>query len=146
LACLLSLGSGCILDRFEPEVGEQRAGLCRPEDSRPDSDVSFEDDIKPLFERSFGNAGCSCHLPTSRRTSGIDLTGLRLDDHAALLRGGDTSPDAVVPGDPCASLIVQKTSNAPPYGARMPSDGPPYLSPGEQALLRDWIAEGAHDN
>jgi hypothetical protein len=41
---------------------------------------------------------------------------------------------------------VQKTSNAPPTGNRMPSDGPPYLTPSERQLLSDWIAEGAHDN
>jgi len=37
-------------------------------------------------------------------------------------------------------------SSAPPFGSRMPSNGPPYFSPGERALIADWIAEGANDN
>jgi hypothetical protein len=147
LAALASAATGCIAETLEPDVGEVRAGLCRPDDSDPDRDVSFVDQIQPLFERPFGQAGCGCHQPTGRRASGIELTGLRLGGYADLMRGGDTSGDTiVVPGDPCASLVLQKTSNAPPTGARMPSDGPPYLSPHEHMLLHDWIAEGARDN
>lgn len=143
----LALLAGCVVESLEPGVGPLRAGLCEPEDSDPDNDVSFAKDIEPLFERPFGKAGCSCHLPTSSVTVGIQNSGLNLGSYAALRRGGNSGRDTiVVPGDPCMSLIVQKTSNAPPSGARMPSDGPPYLSPSEQQLLRDWIAEGAHDN
>ena len=32
------------------------------------------------------------------------------------------------------------------FGARMPTSGPPYMSPAERNLLADWIAEGARDN
>jgi hypothetical protein len=148
LASTLLLNAvGCVAEALEPEVGEVRAGLCEDEDSDPERDVSFAMEIKTLFERPFGQAGCTCHMPTGRKASGIELTGLRLGSYADLMRGGDKSHDTmVVPGDPCASLVMQKTSNAPPTGARMPSDGPPYLSPREHLLLHDWIAEGAHDN
>jgi hypothetical protein len=139
--------SSCIAESLEPDVGDVRAGLCKPEDSDPEHDVSFKQEIEPLFERPNGQGGCGCHMPTGRKASGLELTGLRLGSYADLMRGGDKSHDTiVVPGDPCASLVVQKTSNAPPSGSRMPSDGPPYLSPTEHALLSDWIAEGAHDN
>lgn len=142
---LLVLLAGCVADSLEPDVGPLRAGLCEPEDSDPEHDVSYKEDIEPLFERPLGMAGCSCHLPSSRVTVGIQVGGLDLGSYSALRRGGKSGRDAiVVPGDPCASLLVQKTSNAPPSGARMPSDGPPYLSPSEHQLLRDWIAEGAH--
>ena len=147
LGALLLLAGGCIADTLGPDVGEVRAGLCEEEDSDPERDVSFRDEIKPLFERPFGQGGCGCHMPTGRKASGLELTGLRLGSYADLMRGGDKSRDTMVmPGDPCASLVLQKTSNAPPTGARMPSDGPPYLSPREHLLLHDWIAEGAHDN
>ncbi|HEX2676262.1 MAG TPA: hypothetical protein VHM19_06470, partial [Polyangiales bacterium] len=64
-----------------------------------------------------------------------------------LMHGGTASRDTVViPGDPCGSLITQKISDAPPAGQRMPSDGPPYLTPGERQLINDWILEGARDN
>jgi Planctomycete cytochrome C len=145
--CLAGVAAGCVSD-IEPEIGPLRAGVCKPEDSDPDHDVSFKQQIQlDLFARAPGQAGCGCHMSGSRRTGGIDATGLVLDSYATLMRGGTNSHDTiVVPGNPCASLVVQKVSSAPPSGARMPSDGPPYLSPPEIDLLSDWITEGAHDN
>jgi hypothetical protein len=145
ICALLSL-SACIAE-VEPDVGEARAGICKPEDSDPKHDVSFRMDVLPLLERPLGSGGCACHMPSSKRSSGLDATGLDLSSFTSVRRGGTNSHDtAVVPGDPCMSLIVQKVSTAPPTGSRMPSDGPPYLTPKEIALLSDWIAEGALDN
>ena len=142
----LVFAPGC-LAAVEPDVGALRAGTCKPEDSDPAHGVSYKDDVLPLFQRANGMGGCACHQPSNRRTSGIDATGLSLLDYKSLLRGGNSSQDTiVVPGNPCASLIVQKVSEAPPSGSRMPSDGPPYMTPPEIELLADWIAEGAHDN
>lgn len=138
--------TSCIAD-VEPEVGPVRAGVCKSEDSDPAHSVSFRNDLEPLFMRPFGAAGCGCHQPSSRRSSGIDATGFDVSTYTSFVRGGSSSRDtAVIPGDPCASLVVQKVTSAPPSGARMPSDGPPFLSPKEIALLGDWIAEGAIDN
>ena len=149
-ALAIALGTlmlGACISEIEPDVGPVRAGICKSEDSNPQHSVSYRNDILPLFERPLGMAGCSCHLPSSRRTVGIDATGLDVSTYTAIMRGGTSSQDTVViPGDPCMSLVVQKVSNAPPSGNRMPSDGPPYLSPKEIALLSDWIAEGALDN
>jgi hypothetical protein len=145
VACIAG-ASGCIAD-VEPDVGPVRAGVCKSEDSDPEHSVSYRNDLLPLFMRPFGAAGCGCHLPSSRRSSGIDATGFDVSSYTSFVRGGNSSRDtAIVPGDPCASLVVQKVSSAPPAGARMPSDGPPYLSPKEIALLSDWIAEGALEN
>ena len=60
----------------------------------------------------------------------------------------DRRPDLeiVVAGKPCDSSLLHKLGPAPPYGARMPYNGPPYYSLDDLGLLRDWIAEGAHDN
>ena len=141
------LGAGGCLAEVEPEVGPVRAGICKSEDSDPNRSVSYRTDVLPLWERPLGMAGCSCHLPSSRRTSGIDSTGLDVSSYTSIMRGGNSSRDtAIIPGDPCMSLVVQKVSAAPPSGNRMPSDGPPYLTPKEIALLSDWIAEGALDN
>lgn len=147
VAVLSTLSMSACLGAFEPEVGELRAGVCTPEDTDPRYDVSFAEDVFPLFERMSPEPGCGCHQPMSRRPIGIELSGLNLGSYSSLMRGGTTSgEDIVVPGDPCASVLVQKLSSAPPFGARMPSNGPPYLSPAERALIADWIAEGAHDN
>jgi hypothetical protein len=138
--------TGC-LSKLEPEVGELRAGVCTPADSDPAYDVSFTEDVFPLLERMSPQPGCGCHMPSSRRPVGIEISGLDLSSYASLRRGGTMSAEnIVVPGDPCSSILVQKMSGAPPFGARMPSSGPPYFSPSERAVIADWIAEGAHDN
>jgi hypothetical protein len=142
---LIGLAS-CIAE-LEPDVGDLRAGTCKQDDSDPAVDVSFKMAILPIFQRSGQQGGCSCHQPANRSTPGIDQSGLSLGSYAALMRGGNTSrSNIVLPGDPCGSILVQKVSNAPPTGARMPPGGPPFMSPEEIELLRDWIAEGAHDN
>jgi hypothetical protein len=145
---VLPIASGCLVDTLAPDVGEPRAGLCEPVDSDPGKNVSWENDLMPLIKRPNGNAGCSCHLPTNPRTSGIEIGGLDLSTYEKTMRGGKQAPAGkiVVPGDPCQSVLLTKVTPAPPFGGRMPSDGPPYFTPAEQALLSDWIAEGAHDN
>lgn len=146
LLTLCLWGSACIAE-LEPDVGELRAGTCRNDDSDPAANVSYRDQILPLFQRSGSAGGCTCHQPSNRSTPGIDQSGLSLLSYATLRRGGNTSHEnIVVPGEPCSSVIVQKVSNAPPTGSRMPPGGPPFMTPAEITLLRDWIAEGAHDN
>ena len=146
LLAIALCGAACITE-LAPEVGELRAGTCRSEDSDPATTVSFSKDILPLFQRSGSLGGCSCHQPSNRSTTGIEQSGLSLENYASLMRGGNTSrSNIVVAGEPCASVIVQKVSNAPPTGARMPPGGPPFMTPDEIGLLRDWIAEGADDN
>jgi hypothetical protein len=50
----------------------------------------------------------------------------------------------VQPGDPEASLLIQKIrGNSEEYGARMPYSFSP-LSPPQVELVRQWIADGAH--
>jgi hypothetical protein len=143
----LALGAGCLLDPIEPDVGPVLAGTCDPSDSDPDVEISFSLDIRPLMNRPRGEAGCSCHTPTNGNPSGIALGGLNLGSYQSLRQGGRVSgSELVVEGDPCASVIMEKVSDTPSFGARMPLDGPPYLSHDEIQLLHDWIAEGARDN
>jgi len=51
-----------------------------------------------------------------------------------------------VAGRPCDSLLLQKLGPAPPFGSRMPMDGPPYLANEDLVQISDWIVEGANDN
>lgn len=133
-ACLLA---GCGM--LDPEVGPEReevAPVCAAGDSDPSTRVSFEQVRDVLFR-----PGCSCH--TVAGGLGRVVGGLDLDDYDALRRGGAVSgADIVVPGDPCASVLVQKTLDPPPFGARMPFNGR-RLQEGERQLIIDWIAEGA---
>ena len=145
LAGLAAALAGC-LDDFEPEVGPQHRPSCSDEDSDPSARVSFRDDIQAgLFERT--DLRCAdCHTPQGATPLGLRASGLNLSSFASLLRGGDEGgTDIVVPGAPCDSVLLQKVGPAPPFGARMPLDGPPFLDEAERQLLSDWIAEGADD-
>lgn len=139
---------------YEPDVGPLQAappdagtvgdgstapvtGLCG--DSDEDATVSFSKDIRPLFNRSPG--GCTgCHGQSA-------TSGFSIGSYDTLRRGGQTSGTRIiVPGKPCESILVQKLGYAPPFGARMPYNGPPFMNSAELTLFRDWIAEGALNN
>ena len=50
---------------LESEAGEPIAGNCENEDSDPDVDVSFRDQIQPKL-----HMGCGCHNPIPPSTGG----------------------------------------------------------------------------
>jgi hypothetical protein len=131
---------------LKPDVGPLLGSSCDNADTLPGTSVSFARDVRPLMVRSKG--GCSCHMPGSGGSSiGTQISGLDLTSLASLRVGGyDSGSRIVVAGQPCASILYQKLSIAPPFGARMPFDGPPFWSTDELRLLHDWIAQGANDN
>lgn len=142
----LAAAAGCVVDVI-PDVGPELAGTCDSADSDPETDVSFARELRPLFDRPRMMGGCSCHTPTNGMPSGIELGGLSLGSVQSLRQGGRNSgAGIIVPGDPCSSVLVQKLGETPPFGARMPLDGPSYLSASERQLIHDWIAEGAEDD
>jgi hypothetical protein len=95
------------------------------------ADVDFRRDIQPLFRQH-----CTrCHGPTNEEG------GLRLTQRAAAFSTGDSGEEAIVPGDPEASLLLKRLTNED-YGDLMPLDGEP-LSGREIALIRQWIEAGA---
>ena len=146
LVVLAAALGGC-LDSFVPDVGEPLRPTCTDEDSDPDEDVSFADDIVAgLFERE--DLACrDCHTGGGATPLGLRVSGLSLSSYSSLRRGGDESgPAIVVAGKPCESILLQKVGQAPPFGARMPLDGPPFLTEEERQIIADWIAEGAEDD
>ena len=97
-----------------------------------DKNVSFRSTIKPIFQSN----GClNCHGSNG---------GLDLETAAGVLSGGDHGP-AVVPGDADRSTLIRKVSSSPPFGDRMPVDGP-HVKDHDVELLRAWILQGAKDN
>jgi mono/diheme cytochrome c family protein len=138
---VLAVLAGC-LHALGPDVGpltEPMMPTCDG-DSNPAVVTTFSD-VRNVFR----DGGCTdCHTDNGL---GIRQSGLDLDDYATLRTGGGRSGVAiVVDGDPCASILVQKIETSPPFGRRMPYDGPPFLTDAEIQVVRDWIAEGAHDN
>jgi hypothetical protein len=134
-------------DDVVPQVGALQTGACDPRDSNPDQEISFTRHLLPVMTRPLGMGGCSCHLPQSAVSIGVELGGVNASSYDSLRRGGvNSGTRIIVPGDPCASIIVQKVSETPPFGSRMPLDGPPFLNAAERQALHDWIAEGAQNN
>ena len=94
----------------------------------------FETRVRPLLaKRCFG-----CHSRQAEEAGKLKA-GLKLDDLAGMLKGGDTGP-VLVPGDPEASAIIEAVRyknddlSMPPKGK---------LPDGEIAILTQWVARGA---
>ena len=93
----------------------------------------FEKRIRPvLVERCY-----ECHNSRDNAEG-----GLALDHRAAMLAGGD-SGEAVVPGKPDDSLLIQAIRHET-SDLRMPKSGP-KLSPEVIADFVKWVAAGAYD-
>ena len=139
--------------RYKPKVGplvpdaQASTGACpivpgdTCGDSNPSVDVSFSHDIRPLFSRTTGG-GCMMHAQMLTMPNVL----FDMSTYSSLRKGGYFSHDKIIVDcKPCESILVQKLSDPPPFGARMPMVGG-YWSEQEMTLLRDWIAEGARDN
>lgn len=94
--------------------------------------VDYATMIQPLLDHN-----CTrCHAGTR------PPQWLRLDSYDAVI-AGSVRRNEVAACQPQASLLVDKISAAPSLGRRMPYDGPPYLTAQQQAMVSQWIANGA---
>ena len=94
--------------------------------------VTFEKDIRPLFEKS-----CfKCHGPEKQKGD------LRLDTLEATLKGGDGGP-SVVAKDSAKSTVVHTVARLDEDYAMPPEGkGDPWTKE-QVGLLRAWIDQGA---
>jgi hypothetical protein len=143
LAVALALGlaaAGCI-DALDPQTGPAVAARCVNDDTDPGTTVSFAGDVQPILDlRCKG-----CHYPTGANPVGLQATGLDLSSVASVLAGGNAGP-VVVAAQPCGSILYEKVLPGPPFGARMPLSGPPFLTDAQLQVIHDWIAEGGLAN
>jgi hypothetical protein len=116
----------------------------------PTLEPSFSAIQRDIFNAtdSAGRLACTgCHNAIGARTNGMNLTGETA--YATLVHVpsvGKPSAIRVVPGDPDASYLIQKIEGSPGIvGVRMPQR-PPYLTPGQIAIIRRWIELGAPNN
>src|SRR5438067_1996083 len=93
--------------------------------------VDFARDIQPILERRCQ----ACHGLTNA------TKGLRLDQRAAAMQGGESGP-AIIPGNSERSLIIRRLLGLDGL-SRMPKSGDP-LTADQIALIRSWIDQGAH--
>jgi uncharacterized membrane protein len=116
-------------DGYEAEGGDKRTRWPEgPIADKPD----YAQHIAPLFERS-----CTkCHGAAKRKG------GLRLDEKRYAMKGGETGPNAIVPGDPDKSLVYTMCALPPDDEDVMPERGK-LLALSEVENIKRWIAQGA---
>ena len=110
-------------------AAEGNPGQLPPAATRP---VDFAKDIQPIF----ANNCYSCHGSKKQES------GLRLDQQAAALKGGDDfGAKAIQPGKSADSVLIQAVAHAH-SDLKMPKKGDRLL-PEQVGLLRAWIDQGA---
>ncbi len=98
----------------------------------PLTNVSFSQNIYPVFNVKCNNSGC--HNDESR-AGGVSLTSW----------SNATDPSIVVKGDASTSKLVWSIDRIP--GAKwMPPDGYPGLTEEQRIGIKTWIKEGALNN
>lgn len=110
-----------------------------PSEEELPSDVSYAEDIQPIFDNSCGGAA-GCHF--NNEESGVELTTYQDVTNSV---GDQYGEEIVDPGNPGDSPLVDKITQNPEFGVRMPQNGDP-LSEEEINLIRGWINEGANNN
>ena len=106
------------------------------EEAKHSSIVRYGRDIRPLLsDRCF-----SCH-GTDPESRAADL---RLDSHLEATRDLGDGYRAIVPGDPEASMLLDRISSGDPHEQMPPPEAnKPLLSAEEIEAIRAWIASGA---
>ena len=118
----------------------------------PNLEPTFSSIQQNIFNTtdSAGRTACTnCHNTTNVAISGgLNLTGAGA--YNALVNApsvGKPGAIRVIPGDPTGSYLIQKLEGASGIvGQRMPQDGPPFLTVGQIAIIRQWIQDGAPNN
>jgi len=99
------------------------------------AEVDFNREIKPILS----NHCYACHGPDEEERQ----ARLRLDTREGAIRSR-RDRQAIIPGDPDGSGIIQHILSTDPDEVMPPPDKGQPLAPEQVALLRQWIAEGAH--
>ncbi len=117
-------------------AGAEQDGDSVVTDVVADDGITTYSDVEPIFKQRC----IVCHSDNGRYAAPPE--GLRLTSLADILAGGERV--VLIPGNPQASEIWRRVEGL--ADPRMPFDGPPYLTHGEIALIRDWIETGATDD
>ena len=99
------------------------------------SNAAAEDDTQFFTQKVRPVLAQSCYKCHTTEQAG----GLRLDSHAAALKGGDSGP-AIVAGQPGKSLLIEAVMQT--GDLKMPPKSE-KLSDGDIANLKEWIRRGA---
>lgn len=127
------------------------ANGCPSEDgpkAAPDAGAAQDGPWADIYEQVIVPNGCDsafCHGNAGELNLSLDSGYESLMGGAA--KGpecvGKTSKKRVEPGDPDASLLVEKLMDKPSCGARMPLSPQPPVTAAQLELVRAWITDGA---
>lgn len=98
----------------------------------PSKDVSFKNDIQPVFDLKCNYSGCH---DDGSRAGGLSLTSWA---------NTTSSMDIVFPGEPQNSRLIQSIKAGAVYP--MPPDGYPPLTTNQIDGITTWVKEGAKNN
>jgi hypothetical protein len=117
----------------------------------PNLDPTFSSIQRDIFESADATGRSAC--TTCHNTLGVPFNNLNLERTVAydqLVNAPSAERPSLLrvdPGNPDGSYLIHKLEGAPAIvGLRMPLDGPPYLTGGQIAVIRQWIALGAPRN
>jgi hypothetical protein len=112
----------------------------------PAEEVSFAQDILPLFEAGCGGTGAKCHA-TAEHEAPLGLDPATAYEHLVGVASEDCSGKTlVVARSPDQSYLVDKLmGGALCAGGRMPLGGDAYPSAGTRTIVT-WICAGAQNN
>ena len=97
----------------------------------PDSNISYEKQIQPLF--NVGCATATCHDHATDLNKNLDLTSYA---------GLKSDIGVVLPGDTTLSRLVWSIEGRPGSALMPPSR---FLNDNQQRGIKKWILEGAKD-
>ena len=97
--------------------------------------VTFNQDVSPILSKHC----LECHGPDANQRK----SGLRLDRFEAATSPRLAKPAAILPGDPAASLLIQRITSDDPDKRMPPAENSAPLSEADTATLKAWIAQGA---
>jgi Protein of unknown function (DUF1553)/Protein of unknown function (DUF1549)/Planctomycete cytochrome C/Concanavalin A-like lectin/glucanases superfamily len=105
--------------------------------NQPRAGIDFNQDVQPIL----ANRCFSCHGPDPE----MRKAGLRLDLEESAMKKRPGHPDAIVPGHPERSELIKRIESKDPHHL-MPQttegEAKP-MKPGEIAILKEWVKEGA---
>ncbi|MEZ4225778.1 MAG: hypothetical protein R3B13_32800 [Polyangiaceae bacterium] len=127
----------CFVARARDEAGNRDANTVQKCVTLPAAScVDFNTMVLPIFKSECTHCHSGPNPPQN----------LKLDSYAGVIAGGNTGNE-VIACQPDTSLLHKKIALAnPPIGARMPADGPPYLTTTQIGIIDQWIAEGARSS
>jgi Protein of unknown function (DUF1553)/Protein of unknown function (DUF1549)/Planctomycete cytochrome C/Concanavalin A-like lectin/glucanases superfamily len=123
-AALLATAAGC---------SRNHSGV-----SQTQQHLDFNQDVQPILA-----SNCfSCHGPDPE----MRKANLRLDLEESAFRKRPGKPDAIVPGHPDSSELIRRIESKDPHYLmpQSPQGEAKPMKPEEVAVLRQWVAEGAH--